>query len=388
MRNQDLKTEWARHPARPYQPATILIDEEVRDLPRARMILARCPTAEVRVVNAANRLAEISGLGDNSHGAELTRGKRTLYLTSNRGRFYKSCPATREYRCCDYQVLNIGMNCPMECVYCILQAYLNNPWLSFFVNIEDLWSELAAVLDNEPGQMHRIGTGEFTDSLVLDHLTGLSVDLVEFMASRENAVLELKTKTANIQNLRGLDHRGRTITAWSLNSPAIMAREELKTATLAERLAAATTCADWGYRLAFHFDPIIHHDNWREGYRETIRQLFAAVPAERIAWISLGALRFLPNLKRIATSRFPASRFFYEEFVLGLDNKYRYFRGLRVEMYRFIYEELSNRAAPATCIYLCMESDEIWREVFGYTPGEQGGLPALLDQAATPGPGN
>jgi spore photoproduct lyase len=137
-----------------------------------------------------------------------------------------------------------------------------------------------------------------------------------------------------------------------------------------------------GYRLAFHFDPIIHHPGWREGYRQTIAQLFAKVPAASIAWISMGALRFLPGLKNIATARFPNSNFFYDEFVLGLDNKFRYFRSLRVEMYKLIYEELKKNCVADTCLYLCMESDEIWREVFGYTPEELGGLPTMLDQAA------
>ena len=51
-------------------------------------------------------------------------------------------PGTREYQCCSYHVLNTGMNCPMDCVYCILQAYLNNPWISFYVNIEAMFAEL------------------------------------------------------------------------------------------------------------------------------------------------------------------------------------------------------------------------------------------------------
>ncbi len=365
-----------------YRPATVLVDGEVSEHPRTRQIIERCPSAAVRWLAPGETPAENKDRPGRSFADQLTENKRTLYLTRNHGYFYKPCPATREYRCCDYRVLNIGMNCPMECVYCILQAYLNNPWLSFYVNTEDLLRELAEVLDREPAIFHRIGTGEFTDSLVLDHLTDLSRELVEFMAGRENAALELKTKTANIDNLRGIPHRERTIVAWSLNSPAIMKREELKTATLDQRLAAARTCADWGYRLAFHFDPIIHHDNWQEGYRLTVRRLFAAVPADRIVWISLGALRFLPDLRPIATKRFPNSRFFHDEFIPGLDRKYRYFRTLRQEMYRFISTELRRYVADKTCIYLCMESDEVWHEVFGITPEEAGGLPSLLDRAA------
>jgi len=52
-----------------------------------------------------------------------------------------------------------------------------------------------------------------------------------------------------------------------------------------------------------------------------------------------------------------------------------------VEMYKYIYEELKKRAAAHTCIYLCMESDEIWQEVLGFTPAERGGLARMLDKA-------
>ncbi|MEA2114035.1 MAG: DNA photolyase [Thermodesulfobacteriota bacterium] len=313
----------------------------------------------------------------------LTRGKHCLLLCRNHGRFFKPCPATREYTCCEYQVLNIGMGCPMDCVYCILQAYLNNPWISFFINIEELFAELDDAFAANPKTFFRIGTGEFTDSLALDNLTGFSPLLVNYMQSKKNAVLELKSKSVVIDNLAGLDHGGRTIVAWSLNSPPIMEREEIRTASLAERLAAAARCADWGYRLAFHFDPIIRHDGWQEGYRSTIKKLFEIVPADRIAWISLGALRYLPSLKAIAGSRFPNSTFFYEEFIDGLDGKSRYFRSQRVEMYKVIADELAEYIAPATCVYFCMESDNIWQEVFGYTPEQKGGLRAMLDRSVS-----
>lgn len=318
----------------------------------------------------------------------LTQGKHCLLLCRYQGKFFKPCPGTREYTCCEYQVLNIGMGCPMDCVYCILQAYLNNPWISFFVNIEDLFADMdaafAAADTADPQTFLRIGTGEFTDSLALDSLTHFSPLLVNYMRDKQNAVLELKSKSVVIDNLQGLDHGGRTLVAWSLNSPPIMAQEEIRSASLEERLAAAVRCADWGYRLAFHFDPIIWHQGWQEGYRTTIRRLFDKVPADRIAWISLGALRYLPSLQAIAAERFPQSNFFYEEFVEGLDGKARYFMSQRVEMYKLIADELARFADPATCIYFCMESENIWQEVFGYTPSEQGGLRAMLDRSVQP----
>jgi spore photoproduct lyase len=360
----------------------ILIDKDVVDEPLTRRVLERAGDIPIQTVAGQDELRSLVDPDHKGFAASLTGGKRILFLSRNRGHFFKPCPATREYRCCDYQVLNIGMNCPMDCVYCILQAYLNNPWLSFFVNTDDLFNEMSAAFTAEPERIWRIGTGEFTDSLAIDNLTALSRDLVTFMRDKKNVVLELKTKTACIANLRDLDHNGRTIVAWSLNSPMIMQGEELLTASLDERLEAAAECAGLGYRLAFHFDPIIHHPGWQDGYRQTIARLFEKVPAGQIAWISMGCLRFLPALKEIAVSRFPNSRFFHDEFVLGLDNKFRYFRTLRVEMYKFIYEELRKGAADSTCIYMCMESDEIWHEVCGFSPEERGSLPKMLDRAA------
>jgi spore photoproduct lyase len=366
-----------------FDPASIIqhvsVEDDCRDLPLTRNILANLPGREVRVIPARSG-PDLLTATPGPHG--LTNGKKHLVLCRNRGRFLKPCPATREYRCCDYQVLNVGMNCPMDCVYCILQAYLNNPWLSFFVNTDDLLAELAAAFAENPATFRRIGTGEFTDSMALDRLTGLSRILIEFFKDRPNAVLELKSKAVALDNLQHSEHGGRTIMAWSLNSPEIMAKEELRTATFDQRLAAAAQCAEWGYKLAFHFDPLIYHPGWKEGYRKTIDRLFAAVPATSIVWISMGALRFLPALKSIATGRFPRSRFFHEEFVLGLDNKFRYFRPLRTEMYRHMAHHLSRHLDPDTCLYFCMESDEIWRDVFGFTPEEKGGLPAMLDRAA------
>ncbi|MBC8208097.1 MAG: DNA photolyase [Desulfobulbaceae bacterium] len=356
------------------------VEESCLDLPYTQEIISRSKLPFSVVCDREDPVG-ISG----QYPGNLTEGKQHLLLSRNRGQFFKPCPGTPEYRCCEYQVLNIGMNCPMDCVYCILQAYLNQPWLSFFVNVEDLFSELDQAFSAEPDRFFRIGTGEFTDSMALDRLTGLSVKLVNYMANQSNGILELKSKSAVIDNLHGLDHRGRTVMAWSLNATSIMRHEELRSASLDERLTAARQCADWGYKLAFHFDPIIDHPGWREGYKETIDRLFDMVPADQIAWISLGGLRYLPALKSIGTSRFPGSTIFYQEFVEGLDNKPRYFRQRRVELYQHIHELLKKRTHDRTCIYFCMESDEVWQSVMGFIPEERGGIPALLDASVQGG---
>lgn len=349
-----------------YPPKRLVVEKEVADSPLVSSLRRNLPEAELRVVE------KIAPSGE--HDREV------LEVVVFRGRCIKSCPGTRHYFCCGYRILHFGVQCSLECTYCILQAYLNQPNLRLFGNTEQILDELSGELEANPQQLFRVGTGEFTDSLLLDPWTELTLRLVPFFARQPNGILELKTKTHFIDNLEDLDHQGHTIVAWSLNSERVRRNEEPKTASLKERLTAARRCAEWGYRLAFHFDPMIVHENWRQGYGETLDRLFEAVDPANVVWISLGAFRFMPELKDVIRSRHPRSRIPYGEFIRGLDDKMRYFRDIRVELYGFMAERI-RKVDPGLCVYLCMEGADIWREGLGFSPEDRGGLPAMLDRA-------
>ena len=309
----------------------------------------------------------------------VKRGKQILYLTRNHGTFIRQCPGTRHYTCCDYMILHIGTYCHMDCSYCILQAYFHPPLLQYFVNHDDMLAEIDRLFSRR--QTVRIGTGEFTDSLIWELWTNLSELLIPKFSKQVQAVLELKTKTAHIQGLKGLDHNRKTILAWSLNSEKIIQEEERSTASLTSRLKAAATCEKWGYPLAFHFDPLVIYEGCEADYRKVLERLFARVSADNIVWISLGTFRFMPDLKGMIQKRFPSSRIVYGEFVSGLDGKMRYFKPLRIELYRKIVAWI-RELAPNVLVYLCMEDDEVWQRALGFVPADRGGLAHMLDESA------
>ena len=119
--------------------------------------------------------------------------------------------------------------------------------------------------------------------------------------------------------------------------------------------------------MGFHFDPMIEYEGWERDYERMVDETFATVDWRRTAWISMGVLRTTPALKRAMRQRFPATRLATGEQVLCPDGKLRYFQPLRVQMYRKMLRWL-RRAAPTVQIYLCMESREVWQQVFGYAP--------------------
>jgi spore photoproduct lyase len=306
-------------------------------------------------------------------------GKQTLYLTANKGKFIKKCPGTRFYNCCGYHILNVGTFCTMDCSYCILQSYFHPPVLQYFVNHRDMFKELDALFQVK--KIKRIGTGEFTDSLIWEHAAGLSSALIPKFGRQRHAVLELKTKTTAIENLKTYDHNFKTIVAWSLNTDTVIAHEERDTQPLESRLNAAKICQSWGYPLAFHFDPIIIYDGCEKDYEAVVRRLFSTIHPENIAWISLGTFRYMPQLKSIIEKRFPLSKIIYGEFIPGLDNKMRYFKPLRIELYKKMISWIK-QAAPDVLVYYCMEDDEVWRKTLGFIPKERGGLSKMLDESA------
>jgi spore photoproduct lyase len=158
----------------------ILIEKGTEDAPLTRRILEALPHLPVAGVEPESALPPVESLAES---------KSTLFLTRFKGELIKPCPGTKDYICCGYRILHIGSNCPVDCSYCILQAYFNQPFIRLFVNTEEIFFKLKTFVDCHPGEIIRLGTGEFTDSLALDHWTGFSTLLIQELASYPNVLV-------------------------------------------------------------------------------------------------------------------------------------------------------------------------------------------------------
>ena len=362
-----------------FLPDEIFVEQAAESYPLTARILDRCPGVPVICVEDAAAL--IKRYHDDPPSG--FNGKRRLLLCRNRGRFLEACPGTgRGYRCCLYLILNTGLGCPLSCTYCVLQAYLNNPFLTLFVNRDDMFDELERSARIAPGRFLRIGTGEYMDSLALEHLTGSVPAVAEFFRNRPHLILELKTKTTNIASLLEHDYSSSFIVSWSLNAAEICAHEEMGAAPLVDRILAARALIERGYRVGFHFDPVIAHKGWEEGYRATVELLKKHIPPERVVWISIGSLRFMPRLKAIAQATFPHTSIYTGEFVPGLDGKMRYLQEIRLELYTSLIGWLREYSKNIE-LYFCMESPSVWRRSMGFSPSSNWELKKRLDCSLT-----
>jgi spore photoproduct lyase len=88
------------------------------------------------------------------------------------------------------------------------------------------------------------------------------------------------------------------------------------------------------------------------------------VPSTHIAYISLGTVRFQPEMRRTITTRFPQSRVTLGELLPDVDGKVRMLSPMRINLYREVAAEV-RRHAPEVFIYLCMEPSWIWQRALG-----------------------
>jgi spore photoproduct lyase len=316
--------------------------------------------------------------------ADFDRSKRLLHLTEFKGQFFKRCPGARPgLTCCNYFVLNLGLQCNMNCSYCYLQSFINTPVMKIYTNIDKALSELTEIGRTASDQKLRVGTGEVIDSLSLDEITGYSQKLTTFFRDYPEWRLEFKTKSNKVDQFINEPHAGNVIVSWSINPQNVIASEEHCTASCEERLLAARKCADRSFKIAFHIDPVIYHEGWERNYSALVQRITELFKPEEIPYMSVGALRFQPEQRHMMRERFGLkSMVTSAEMFPGSDGKLRYDKTTRSEMFKYVVEEF-HRRDKAWAIFLCMESPESWLSSMGASPKKVGGLDDLFDHQVT-----
>lgn len=355
--------------------ARIFVDAHLQQHPlveRARELFSPEKIEIVQGTPLASFEGELSPL-------QFDRSKRLLHITEFKGSFFKRCPGAKPgLTCCNYFVLNLGLQCNMNCSYCYLQSFINTPVTKVYTNIDRAFDELREIAKSAGDQALRVGTGEVIDSLSLDPLTLHSVELIQFFKNYPKWRVEFKTKSDLVDQFINVEHAGNVIVSWSLNPQNIISAEEHGTASLEARLSAARRCKDKGFQIAFHLDPVIWHPGWQASYKSLVDAITAQFSPEELPYISLGTLRFQPEQRHMMRERFGMSHVLRGEMFPGRDGKLRYDQALREEMFKKIMSWFSDHSKEWK-IFLCMESPESWLNAVGSGPKHKNGLGELFD---------
>ncbi|MES9987944.1 MAG: spore photoproduct lyase family protein [Candidatus Thiodiazotropha endolucinida] len=272
------------------------------------------------------------------------------------------CPvASTRTRCCNLMTLDAVENCGFDCSYCSIQSFYHGDEVRF----DRQFAQKLAKLELDPERIYHIGTGQSSDSLMWGNHGGMLDALLDFAHRHPNVILELKSKSKNINHLMKADLPPNLLCTWSLNTPTLIAHEERLTASMEDRLNAARRVADRGALVGFHFHPMIHYADWREDYGNLFQQLTDQFSADEVALVSLGTLTYIKPVIRQLRARSGFSSKILQMPMVESDGKLSYPRSIKEEMFSFAYRSLQ-LWHDEVFFYLCMENQRLWQTVFGF----------------------
>jgi spore photoproduct lyase len=323
----------------------------------SRLIIEDRAWGDPAVSRVVEGLGELDVIVTDDPGRYLEPG--ALLLKYHLGSFVKDFPVTPGAPPCGEKYVAALQGCLYDCSYCYLRSYLSHNSLTMLVNTPKMKSDVREAVG--AGTV-RLTTGELSDSLSLDHITGLTAEILPILEGTQ-ATLEARTKSANVGHLLGLDTKNLMIT-WTLAPENATAAEEPGAASLDERIEAISKVSEAGFRFALRLDPVIPAYWDEEAYRGLLERVRGA--AGTPARIEIGLLRFPPGLIDSVRRDIPFSPILRGEYVRDLEGKMRLYRPMRIGIYRALAAMIGD-LFPDTVLEISQEDVTVWEDA-GITP--------------------
>lgn len=265
--------------------------------------------------------------------------------------------------------LHLSWGCPHKCFYCGCTGVM-----TAMVNLDHYRRKLAELVEKNPWELCWLFDDD-AEALALEPEYGGMKMLAEFFGTTEDRYLTVHTKSANVDFLRDLDHRGHTIMTWSLTGPTQSVLMEGRSGSTRERIEAAAKVQEWGYTPRFKFKPIVPVVGWREEIAAMVQELFAKVRPDNItlftlAWMGFPELVQLTDNSMIDPWAFQAAEKAQEQ-MKGIATG-PFPPHVRQTIYEFCLEEI-RKYDQEVPVALSTETIDMWKALgpkLGLAPGD------------------
>ncbi|MEE3357480.1 MAG: hypothetical protein VZR31_05300, partial [Lachnospiraceae bacterium] len=263
-----------------------------------------------------------------------------LVLASKKGQLiYHGAPVCQDFGNEYFYYTSCIMNCLYNCDYCYLKGMYPSGIPVIFVNLEDTFRELEALLTLHPVYL---SVSYDTDLLAVESLTGYVKRWVEFTRSHPDLTIEIRTKCPRKDLFSKIEACDRVIFAYTISPDPIIQRFEHGTGSLAARLAAVKAAMEQGFSLRLCFDPMVYISDWKSVYHTMMDEVEEAIDLSRIRDFSVGSFRisesYLKPMRRLmqdsAVVQFPFER---------KNGYYQYPSALMEEMEEDLLGQIENR---------------------------------------------
>ena len=325
-----------------FRPVTrIQMEQGISNHPRAKRILSHFPGAKIQEIrhykDAFRRGADQS---DSAPEAGETGQGRTLILAEKKGTLlYPGAPVCQSFGNRYFYYASQIMNCIYDCEYCFLKGMYPSDALVVFLNLEDYFAELEALLKAHPVYLC---LSYDTDLLALESWTSFLREWNVFIKEHPALSVEIRTKCAATGFFEEQSPSENLIFAYTLSPEPVARTYEHSAPTLASRMAAANAAMKKGFPVRLCFDPVLYCADWKKIYGAFLDEVMETLDLSCVKDVSAGVFRishgYLRQMRKKAPESAVAQYPYRNERGVAC-----YDPGLEEEIHRFFVEKLTKK---------------------------------------------
>ena len=267
---------------------TIYIENQVKNHFRTKKILSKL-NKNVDVIYC-DHYGEIFNI--KSQNFRVQKNKPALILAKKDGKKLHEIPKNFGIGGDKNYYFSHMLNCIYDCEYCFLQGKHMSAHYLLFINYEDFFLEIKKKLKINNSQKNYFFSGYDCDSLALDGITGFVDYFLPIFKKNKNAVLEIRTKSIQINKILKYKSFNNCVIAFSFTPENISKLVEHKVPSVKKRIDAMKKLVEKGWKIGLRFDPIIPACNFAKIYEKLFLDISKNIPNDSIHSISFGMMRF------------------------------------------------------------------------------------------------
>ena len=289
---------------------TIYIENQVKNHFRTKKILSKL-NKNVDVIYC-DHYGEIFNI--KSQNFRVQKNKPALILAKKDGKKLHEIPKNFGIGGDKNYYFSHMLNCIYDCEYCFLQGKHMSAHYLLFVNYEDFFLEIKKKILENSTKKYYFFSGYDCDSLAFDGVTGFIKYFLPIFKQNKNAILELRTKSNQLNKLLKHEPIDNCIVAFSFTPENISKLIEHKVPSVKNRIKAMKQLANIGWKIGLRFDPIIPACNFAKIYDKLFQNIASNIPEESIHSISFGMMRFPKKMFKKMTKENSNKRLFSQPF--------------------------------------------------------------------------
>ena len=266
---------------------TIYIENQVKNHFRTKKILSKL-NKNVDVIYC-DHYGEIFNI--KSQNFRVQKNKPALILAKKDGKKLHEIPKNFGIGGDKNYYFSHMLNCIYDCEYCFLQGKHMSAHYLLFINYEDFFLEIKKKLKINNSQKNYFFSGYDCDSLALDGITGFVDYFLPIFKKNKNAVLEIRTKSIQINKILKYKSFNNCVIAFSFTPENISKLVEHKVPSVKKRIDAMKKLVEKGWKIGLRFDPIVPACNFGKIYEELFKKIANSIPEKNIHSISFGMMR-------------------------------------------------------------------------------------------------